>query len=208
MALDLRSRRRPAQARRVGSQARVLLWCAALASAVAVMPHAHAQDNGAQGNGGQGNGQNAAPNGNNGNQGNGAPARKSAAQRTQDDAQRLLGGPSTTLGGYSMDGSTPDSQRDALLNSERMRVAKPNTQMGGGPAPAAGGDGAAAPAGGGIRRPARGGAAAGGAAGANGGAPGGVAAQRAAAANMGGGTAVYGDPYSARAGREVFKSPW
>ena len=195
MALHLRSRRRPAQARRVGSQARVLLWCAALASAVALMPHARAQDNGAQANGAQANGQNAAPNNNN-NNGNGAPARKTAAQRSQDDAQRLLGGPSTTLDGYSMDGSTPDSQRDALLNSERMRVAKPNMQMGGGPTVAAGGDGAAAPA-----------AGAGGA-GANGAAAGGVAAQRGAAANMGGGTAVYGDPYSARAGREVFKSPW
>ncbi|BCF89539.1 MULTISPECIES: hypothetical protein [Paraburkholderia] len=205
MAAHLRSRQRPARVHplRVGLRSRVLLLAAALASALALMPHAHAQDNPAQGNG-----QNAAaPKGNANANPNGAPARKTASQRSQEDAQRLLGGPSATLGGYDPGGATPDSQRDALLNSERMRVAKPNTQAMGGPTALGGG---AAPAGGGaIRRPARG-AAAGGGAGDNGGAAG-AAAQRAAAvnaANAGGGATVYSSPYSERAGREVFKSPW
>ncbi|EUC14566.1 hypothetical protein [Paraburkholderia hospita] len=203
MAAHLRSRQRPARVHplRVGPRSRVLLLAAALASALALMPHAHAQDNPAQGNG-----QNAAAPKGNGNA-NDAPARKTASQRTQEDAQRLLGGPTTSLGGYDPGGATPDSQRDALLNSERMRVAKPNTQAMGGPSAAGGG--AAPAAGGAIRRPARGAAAGGGAAD-NGGAAG-AAAQRAAAvnaANAGGGTTVYSSPYSERAGREVFKSPW
>ena len=203
MAAHLRSRQHPARVHplRVGLRSRVLLLAAALASALALMPHAHAQDNPAQGNG-----QNAAAPKGNGNA-NDAPARKTASQRTQEDAQRLLGGPSTSLGGYDPGGATPDSQRDALLNSERMRVAKPNTQAMGGPSAAGGG--AAPAAGGAIRRPARGAAAGGGAAD-NGGAAG-AAAQRAAAvnaANAGGGTTVYSSPYSERAGREVFKSPW
>jgi hypothetical protein len=214
MAAHLRSRQRPARVHplRVGLRSRALLLAAVLASALASMPHAHAQDNPAQGNGqnaaapkGNGNA-NANANANANGNGNGAPARKTAAQRTQDDAQRLLGGPSTSLGGYDPGGATPDSQRDALLNSERMRVAKPNTQAMGGPSSAGGG--AAPAAGGAIRRPARG-AAAGGAAD-NGGVAG-VAAQRAAAvnaANAGGGTTVYSSPYSERSGREVFKSPW
>lgn len=203
MAADLRSRQRPALVHplRFGLRSRVLLLSVALASAVALTPRAHAQNNGAAQGNGQGNGQ-AAPKDN----ANGAPARKTAAQRTQDDAQRLLGGPSTTLGGYDVNGTSPDTQRDALLNSERMRVARPNAQTEGGPAAAGGGGQAPAPAGG-IRRAPRGGAAGGGAA-----ANGGVAAQRAAAVNAAdaGGTAatVYGSPYSERAGREVFKSPW
>ncbi|AUT69417.1 hypothetical protein [Paraburkholderia hospita] len=203
MAAHLRSRQHPARVHplRVGLRSRVLLLAAALASALALMPHAHAQDNPAQGNG-----QNAAAPKGNANA-NGAPARKTASQRSQEDAQRLLGGPSTSLGGYDPGGTTPDSQRDALLNSERMRVAKPNTQAMGGPTAAGGG--AAPAAGGAIRRPARGAAAGGGAAD-NGGVAG-VAAQRAAAvnaANAGGGTTVYSSPYSERSGREVFKSPW
>jgi hypothetical protein len=201
MAAHLRARAALALPRRGGRRMHALLWSAALVSALALMPHAHAQDNAAPGNG-----QNAAANNGNGNNnGNVAPPRKTAAQRTQDDAQRLLGGPSTALGTYDMQGATPDSQRDSLLNSERMRVAKPNTQMGGGPA-AAGGD-PAAPVGA-LRRPARGAAA-------NGGAPGagaGAVAQRGGAANAadagGATTAVYGSPYSQRAGREVYKSPW
>jgi hypothetical protein len=203
MAAHLRSRQHPARVHplRVGLRSRVLLLAAALASALALMPHAHAQDNPAQGNG-----QNAtAPKGNA--NANGAPARKTASQRSQEDAQRLLGGPTTSLGGYDPGGTTPDSQREALLNSERMRVAKPNTQAMGGPTAAGGG--AAPAAGGAIRRPARGAAAGGGAAD-NGGVAG-AAAQRAAAvnaANAGGGTTVYSSPYSERSGREVFKSPW
>ncbi|ACC71640.1 hypothetical protein PPMP20_11665 [Paraburkholderia phymatum] len=201
MAAHLCSRQATARAHsapRGGLRSRVLLVSAALVSALALMPHAHAQNNAAQGNG-----QNAAKNGNNdgNNDGNGAPAPRTAAQRTQEDAQRLLGGPSMALGGYNMQGATPDAQRDSLLNTERMRAAKPNTQTAGGPAAAAaGGDGPAAAPGGAIRRPARGGAAAGG------------AAQRGgpvkAADGGGAATAVYGDPYSQRAGRDVFKSPW
>ncbi|MEM5364636.1 hypothetical protein V4C53_01140 [Paraburkholderia azotifigens] len=205
MSVHLRSRQRASLAllQRGGLRPRVLLLSAALVSALALMPHAHAQNNAAQGNGqnaAANNGNNANANGNGNGNNNGAPARKTAAQRTQDDAQRLLGGPSMALGGYNMQGATPDSQRDSLLNSERMRTAKPNAQTAGGPL-AAGGDGqAAAPAGGALRRPARGAAAANGGAGQRGGAvnaePGGAA------------TAVYSDPYSQRAGREVFKSPW
>jgi hypothetical protein len=206
MAAHLRSRQRPARVHplRVGLRSRVLLLAAALASALVLMPHAHAQDNHAQGNG-----QNAAaPKGNGNANANGAPARKTASQRSQEDAQRLLGGPTTSLGGYDPGGATPDSQRDALLNSERMRVAKPNTQAMGGPS-VAGGGAAPAAAGGAIRRPARGAAAGGGAAD-NGGVAG-AAAQRAGAvnaANAGGGATVYSSPYSERSGREVFKSPW
>jgi hypothetical protein len=182
------------------------LLSAALLAGAALAPHAHAQNN----NGAQGNGQAAAAKGN----ANGVVPQKTAAQRSQDDAQRLLGGPKTTLGGYEMNGATPDTQREALLNSERMRVAKPNTQVRGGPA-AAGNDAAPPAPAAGIRRPARGGAAAGGGAGAadNGraGAGPGPAGQRGAvnAADAGGAaTAVYGSPYSNRAGRDVFKSPW
>ncbi|BCF98269.1 hypothetical protein PPGU19_028380 [Paraburkholderia sp. PGU19] len=204
MAAHLRSRQCPARVHplRVGLRSRVLLLAAALASALVLMPHAHAQDNPAQGKG-----QNAAAPKGNGNanaNANGAPARKTASQRTQEDAQRLLGGPTTSLGGYDPGGTTPDSQRDALLNSERMRVAKPNTQAMGGPSVAGGG----ASAGGAIRRPARGAAAGGGAAD-NGGVAGG-AAQRGGAVNAAnaGGATVYSSPYSERSGREVFKSPW
>ncbi|MBN3757017.1 hypothetical protein G3N95_29035 [Paraburkholderia sp. Tr-20389] len=201
MAAHLRSRQASALAhasRHAGLRSRVLLMCVALASALVLMPHAHAQNNAAQGNG-----QNAAANngknaGNN--NGNGAPVSKTAAQRTQEDAQRLLGGPSMAVGGYNMEGATPDAQRYSLLNTERMRAAKPNTQAAGGPSAAVGGNGPEAAAGGAIRRPARGGAAAGG------------AAQRGgpvnAAAAGGAATAVYSDPYSQRAGRDVFKSPW
>lgn len=204
MAAHLRARQRPAFAQplRVGPATRMLMLTAALAAALALMPRAQAQDNPAQGNGQ--NAPNAAAQKDNGNaNANGAPARKTAAQRSQEDAQRLLGGPSMANGGYDMGDATPNSQRDALLNSERMRVAKPNTQTMGGPT-AAGGDAAAAPAGA-VRRPARGGAAP------NNGAVAGVAAQRAAAANganAGPGGAVYNSPYSERAGRDVFKSPW
>lgn len=206
MAAHLRSRQCPARVHplRVGLRSRVLLLAATLASALVLMPHAHAQDNPAQGNG-----QNAAaPKGNGNANANGAPARKTASQRTQEDAQRLLGGPTTSLGGYDPGGTTPDSQRDALLNSERMRVAKPNTQAMGGPS-VAGGGAAPAAAGGAIRRPARGAAAGGGAAD-NGGVAGGAAQRGGAvnAANAGGGATVYSSPYSERSGREVFKSPW
>ncbi|WP_109482943.1 hypothetical protein [Paraburkholderia sp. C35] len=209
MASHSRSRQRhdpaPTRTLHFGLTSRVLprvLLAAALVSALALMPHAHAQNNPAQGNG-----QNAGANKDNGN-GNDAPVRKSAAQRSQEDAQRLLGGPSTAAGAYDMSGATPDTQRDALLNSERMRVAKPNTQAMGGPT-AGGADGAAPAAGGAIRRPARAGAAGAGA-GAGNVAGGGAGVQRAAAVNdvNAGGGAVYGNPYSERAGKDIYKSPW
>ncbi|WP_336600155.1 hypothetical protein, partial [Paraburkholderia bengalensis] len=107
--------------------------------------HAHAQNNnaGAAGNNGaQGKGQPGAAD-----NANGAPPRKTAAQRTQEDSQRLLGGPSALQDGYATYDASPDAQRNALLNSERMRVAKPNTQQAGGPV-AAGGNGGGQPAGG------------------------------------------------------------
>ena len=203
MTAHLRSRQRPARVQplRVGPAPRMLMLAAALAAALALLPRAHAQDNPAQGNGQ--NAPNAAAQKDNA---NGAPARKTAAQRSQEDAQRLLGSPSMANGGYDLGGATPNSQRDALLNSERMRVAKPNTQTMGGPNAAGGDAAAAAPAGAG-RRPARGAAAANN----NGAAAGAAGQQRGAAVNAadaGGGTGVYSSPYSQRAGREVFKSPW
>jgi hypothetical protein len=217
--LCTRTRAAHAQPLRGRLRMRALLLSVALASTVALMPHAHAQNNnaGAAGNNGaQGKGQPGAA----GNA-NGAPPRKTAAQRTQEDSQRLLGGPSALQDGYATYDASPDAQRDALLNSERMRVAKPNTQQAGGPA-AAGGNGGGQPAGGAVRRPARGAAAAGGA-GANvgaaavggaaaGGAAGGAVGGKRAAVNAadvaGAPTGVYNSPYSNRAGREIFKSPW
>jgi len=85
MAAHLRSRQRPARVHplRVGLRSRALLLAAVLASALASMPHAHAQDNPAQGNG-----QNAAaPKGNgnananaNANVGNGVGTGQDAVQ--------------------------------------------------------------------------------------------------------------------------------
>ena len=182
---------------RIARCSRGLLLSLALVSAVVVVPHAHAQNNyAAQGNGNQGaNGTNNA---------NGAPAQKTAAQKAQEDSQRLLGAPSASLGGYDMTDASPDGQRETLLNSERMRVAKPNTQTGGGPTAA--GDGGA-PGGAAIKRAARGagkGGAAGGAAGAGG--PGGNVANAAGVGDAA--TAVYSNPYSTRAGQNLYRSPW
>ena len=96
MTAHLRSRQRPARVQplRVGPAPRMLMLAAALAAALALMPRAHAQDNPAQGNGQ--NAPNAAAQKDNA---NGAPARKTAAQRSQEDAQRLLGSPSMANGG-------------------------------------------------------------------------------------------------------------
>ncbi|MPW15780.1 hypothetical protein GCT13_02325 [Paraburkholderia sp. CNPSo 3157] len=195
----------------------------ALLSSIALIPCAHAQNN----NAAPGNGAKAAAAAKN--NANGAPPKKTAAQRTQEDAQRLLGGPNASLGGYEMDGATPDSERESLLNSERMRVAKPNTQGAGGPAAAGGngngGNGGNGGAAGGkgaanavaIKRPARGGAAANGGAAVNG-AVGGVAGPAGAAGQRGGAmppgdagvaaNAVYGNPYINKGGRDIYRSPW
>ncbi|MEX3931369.1 hypothetical protein AB4Y32_06035 [Paraburkholderia phymatum] len=217
---------------RSANRSRAWLQSIALASAllsgVALMPCAHAQNN----NAAPGNGAKAAAEAKN--NANGAPPKKTAAQRTQEDTQRLLGGPNASLGGYEMDGATPDSERESLLNSERMRVAKPNAQGAGGPAVAGGneGNGANGGAAGGkgaanavaIKRPARGGAAAanvganGGAANGAVGAVGGVAGPAGAAGQRGGAAppgdagvaanAVYGNPYINKGGRDIYRSPW
>jgi len=199
-AAHLRSRHisppEPTLSPRIARRTRGLLLSIALVSAVAFLPHAHAQqnNNAAQDNGNQG----AAGK----NNANGAPAKKTAAQKAQQDSQRLLGGPGASLGGYDMTDASPDGQREMLLNSERMRVAKPNTQAAGGPGDGGGGGGRAA-----MKRPARGGAAAGGNADPAGGA--GQGGNVAAAGGVGGAaTAVYGSPYSTRAGQNLYKSPW
>lgn len=193
---------------------RSIALASALASSIALMPCAHAQNNGAA------NGIGAKAAAGNGNNANGAPPRKTAAQRSEEDAQRLLGGPGTSLGGYEMEGATPDSERTALLNSERMRAARPNTQGAGGPAAAgenranAGGNAGAAAAA--IKRPARGGAAANAGVAADGGVGG--AGPAGAAGQRGGATlptdpgvaanAVYGNPYNTPGARTVYRSPW
>ncbi|SIT36149.1 conserved exported hypothetical protein [Paraburkholderia piptadeniae] len=226
MAAHLHSRQRSPLEYPLRSANRSRAWlqsialASALLSSVALMPGAHAQNN----NAAPGNGAKAAAAAKN--NANGAPPKKTAAQRTQEDAQRLLGGPNASLGGYEMDGATPDSERESLLNSERMRVAKPNAQAAGGPAAAGGngGNGANAGAAGGkgaanavaIKRPARGGAAAN--AGAANGAVGGVAGPAGAAGQRGGAmppgdagvaaNAVYGNPYINKGGRDIYRSPW
>ncbi|MBP0590993.1 hypothetical protein J8I87_14985 [Paraburkholderia sp. LEh10] len=200
---------------RFGARPRVLLMPLAIASAVALSPYAQAQ---AQNDAAQGNGKAAAARGNNAggangangpNGPNGAPPKKTAAQRVQEDSQRLLGGPKTSIDQYGVEGATPDAQRDALMNSERMRVAKPNTQAAGGPVAAGGNGPAQAPAA--AKRPPRGGANAPNAADA-GGAGAGAAGQRGGAANntsVGAAAAsVYGAPYSNRAGSTLYRSPW
>jgi hypothetical protein len=194
MAAHLRSRH-------IAKHTRAMLLSIALVSAIAAMPRAHAQNNAngnANGNGAQANGkQGAAGN-------NGAPAPKTAAQKSMEDGQRLLGGPGASLDGYDMTDATPDAQRQTLLNTERMRVAKPNTQAGGGPTAAGDGGGRVA-----IKRAARGGAAGnGGAAGAGAGAGGQGGDIANAAAVNGNAATVYGSPYSTRASQNLYRSPW